>query len=138
MPEPPPSAHPEPEPQPSSSLPPAAVPVLPLVDAPPPSAVSADDMPIDETADLLPADDEPRVVMSNLPRWEYREIVVKTWQEHVSNIEYALGEGGEKITIEDAYTRILNENGRQGWEVISEEVLPQQYVRLLMKRPVSH
>jgi len=128
----------EAEQEPQASLPPAAVsvPVLPPLDEPYPAAVDADDMPIDETADLLPAEDEP-AAKGGLPRWEYREIVVKTWQQHVDNIEYALGEGGEKITIEDAYTRILNENGRQGWEVISEEVLPQQYVRLLMKRPVS-
>jgi hypothetical protein len=70
-------------------------------------------------------------------RWEYREIVLKDWRQHMDNIEYALEQGGEKITIEDAYTQLLNENGAQGWEVISEQLLPQQYVRLLMKRPVA-
>lgn len=69
-------------------------------------------------------------------RWEYREVVVKSWNQHMSNIEYALSQGGEKITIEDAYTLLLNENGAQGWEVVREELLPQQYVRLLLKRPV--
>jgi hypothetical protein len=70
-------------------------------------------------------------------RWEYREVVVKMWQQHMSNIDYVLEQGGEQITIDDAYTRLLNENGAEGWEVISEEVLPQQFVRLLMKRPVQ-
>ncbi|MEO0562410.1 MAG: hypothetical protein AAF125_09860 [Chloroflexota bacterium] len=70
-------------------------------------------------------------------RWEYREIVLRNWDQHLSNIEYALEQGsGEKITIEDAYVKLLNENGAQGWEVIAEEILPQQYIRLLMKRPV--
>jgi hypothetical protein len=72
------------------------------------------------------------------PRWEYREIILRNWEQHLSNIDYALEQGqGEKITIEDAYVRLLNENGEQGWELISEERLPQQYIRLLMKRPVS-
>ncbi len=71
-------------------------------------------------------------------RWEYREIVLRNWNQHLSNIEYALEQGtAEKITVEDAYVRLLNENGAQGWEVIAEEILPQQYIRLLMKRPVT-
>ncbi len=71
-------------------------------------------------------------------RWEYREIVLRNWDQHISNIEYALEQGtAEKITIEDAYVRLLNENGAQGWEIIAEEILPQQYIRLLMKRPVT-
>lgn len=71
-------------------------------------------------------------------RWEYREIVLRNWDQHLSNIEYALAQGSsEKITVEDAYVRLLNENGAQGWEIIAEEILPQQYIRLLMKRPVS-
>lgn len=117
------------------------------------SAVSHDDEPpisVDSSmnlrGDYISPDEAPTVVVpqtemaasgSTTVRWEYREIVLRTWHQHMSNIEYALEQGGEKITIEDAYTRLLNENGAQGWEVVSEEVLPQQYVRLLMKRPVS-
>jgi hypothetical protein len=71
-------------------------------------------------------------------RWEYREIVLRNWNQHLSNIDYALEQGeSDKITVEDAYIQLLNENGAQGWEVIAEEILPQQYIRLLMKRPVS-
>jgi hypothetical protein len=70
-------------------------------------------------------------------QWEYREIVLANWNQHMDNIQYALEQGGsEKITVEDAYVRLLNENGAQGWEVIAEEILPQQHIRLLMKRPV--
>lgn len=97
-------------------------------------ALDDDLMPIDETADVLPTDEF--VPSDGKTRWEYREVVLKDWHQHISNIEYALEQGGEKITIEDAYTKLLNESGAQGWEVVSEEVLPQQYVRLLMKRLV--
>ncbi len=98
------------------------------------SAGAVEDMPIDQPGEVIPVGaDVPAAAVTG--GWEYREIVVKTWQQHMSNIEYALEQGGEKITIEDAYTKLLNETGAQGWEVIREEVLPQQYVRLLMKRP---
>jgi len=69
-------------------------------------------------------------------QWEYREIVLANWNQNMDNIEYALEQGGDRITVEDAYVRLLNENGAQGWEVIAEEILPQQHIRLLMKRPV--
>ncbi|MEM6529834.1 MAG: hypothetical protein AAF653_16160, partial [Chloroflexota bacterium] len=108
--------------------------VIPAADEVPVTVMGDDLMPIDETADLIPTD-EVRLD-DGTRRWEYREIVVKTWQQHIDNIEYALSEGGEKITIEDAYTKLLNESGEQGWELVSEQVLPQQFVRLLLKRMV--
>lgn len=124
-----PAIDPEPRPVPDEMYIPADVDAE-VSDSPP----DEDEIPIDETRDVLPVDDNgvPPAVRG---QWEYREIVLKNWQQHISNIEYALEQGGEKITIEDAYTRLLNEHGAQGWEVISEEVLPQQYIRLLMKRP---
>ena len=93
---------------------------------------TGEELPIDNTYPV-----ETINVLRGEGRWEYREIVLKTWHQHLSNIEYALEQGGEKITIEDAYTQLLNENGAEGWEIIREEVLPQQYVRLLMKRRVT-
>ncbi len=109
-------------------------PEIPLDEGFPMVAQSAtEDMPIIEPSDLIPVGVEAPVSTEG-SGWEYREIVVKTWQQHMSNIEYALEQGGEKITIEDAYVKLLNETGAQGWEVVREEVLPQQYVRLLMKR----
>ncbi|MEL6270938.1 MAG: hypothetical protein AAFR22_14105 [Chloroflexota bacterium] len=108
---------------------------IPVADDDMPAATTDDElMPIDETADVLPTDNV--TLDDGSMRWEYREIVVKTWQQHIDNIEYALSEGGEKITIEDAYTKLLNESGEQGWELVSEQILPQQYVRLLLKRMV--
>lgn len=106
---------------------------IPVDESPMPAAPMDDDLlPIDEMADLIPTEDGP--LDDGVSRWEYREVVLKTWHQHIDNIEYALEQGGEKITIEDAYTKLLNESGAQGWEVVREEVLPQQYVRLLMKR----
>lgn len=124
-----PTVHPEPRPVPDQMFIPADETQSPT------AAADAHEMPIDETAHLLPVDDGDVPAGAGM-RWEYREIVLKNWHQHVSNIEYALEQGGEKITIEDAYTQLLNESGAQGWEVISEEVLPQQYIRLLLKRPV--
>jgi hypothetical protein len=68
--------------------------------------------------------------------WEYREIVTKNWQHHIETVEYALNQGGaSQITVQDSYTQFLNENGADGWELIKEDMLPQQWVRLLFKRP---
>lgn len=105
-----------------------------VADATPADELSTDTLIPPEAGESLMTKAEAEAVLG--VRWEYREIVLKTWQQHMSNIEYALSQGGEKTTIEDAYTHMLNENGANGWEVISEEVLPQQYVRLLLKRPV--
>jgi hypothetical protein len=89
-------------------------------------------LPIDPVGDLMPLAE----TSINDGRWEYREIVLATWEQHMDNIEYALEQGGDKITIEDAYTKLLNDSGADGWELVSEQVLPQQFVRLLMKRLV--
>ena len=77
-----------------------------------------------------PAETKPRLI------WEYREIVLKNWQQHIETVEYVLNQGGaSQITVQDAYTHILNENGAVGWELIKEDILPQQLLRLLFKRP---
>lgn len=129
------------EPAPPSVVPtertPEPSPAPVLTNAPSYLPYDDDDATIAALSASVPAPAVPVVGMvATDVRWEYREIVLKNWQQHMSNIEYALSQGGDKITIEDAYTRLLNESGAEGWEVISEEVLPQQYVRLLMKRGV--
>ncbi|MFZ4828589.1 MAG: hypothetical protein ACOYLB_14665 [Phototrophicaceae bacterium] len=79
---------------------------------------------------VVPSEAKSRMV------WEYREIVLKNWQHHIETVEYVLNQGGaSQITVQDAYTHILNENGADGWELIKEDILPQQLVRLLFKRP---
>lgn len=99
----------------------------------PVTITDVDDLPIDETADVLPLDDENE---SAGPQWEYREVILRDWVHHLSNIEAALSQNRDanRVRIEDAYTERLNEDGAQGWEVVSEQVLLEQGIRVLMKR----
>lgn len=100
-----------------------------------------EEMPIDETAELLPPEEDTidlsgfTAMSASLPpmQWEYREIILETWPDHMKNIEAALADGGERIVIDDDYTHQLNQDGAQGWEVVSELVM-ERHIRLLMKR----
>ncbi len=67
------------------------------------------------------------------PRWEYLEVFITNWKEHADNVGYALDTGGQLLTVDDFYTRMLNEYGAEGWELLSESVEPTR-VRLLFKR----
>lgn len=100
----------------------------------PVTITDVDEMPIDELAGMLPpgGGDNPQGGV----QWEYREVVLNDWERHMDNVEVALEDNGDSghVTVEDTYTEQLNEIGAAGWEVVSEQVLPEQRVRLLMKR----
>lgn len=69
------------------------------------------------------------------PQWEYLEVFVAFWQQHLGNSEYALSQGENgAVSVDDSYTHLLNQYGEDGWELVNEMVLPSQNTRLLFKR----
>ena len=99
----------------------------------PVTITDVDEMPIDELAGCC----RPGPFrFTGEVQWEYREVVLHDWGRHMDNVEAALEDNGdsEHVTVEDTYTQQLNAAGAAGWEVVSEQVLPEQRVRLLMKR----
>lgn len=103
----------------------------------PVTITDVDEMPIDDLAGILPPGEE-----GDAPggvQWEYREVVLQGWESHMQNVEAALDENadGEQVMVADSYTQQLNAVGADGWEVVSEQVLAEQRVRLLMKRRKS-
>lgn len=65
--------------------------------------------------------------------WEYKEVFLKTLERRPLDVEYELMDNA-MTTVEDFFTRTLDQYGADGWELISER----QYgdlTRLLFKRP---
>lgn len=67
------------------------------------------------------------------PRWEYLEVFVKA-NERLPEMFYDVMDGFEQTTLDHFYSRMLNDYGDQGWELVSEELQGGDVVRLLFKR----
>ena len=66
--------------------------------------------------------------------WEYIEVYVKASERLLANAATVMDER-RSTTVDHYYSRILNEYGADGWELISEELEGGDYYRLLFKRP---
>jgi hypothetical protein len=66
--------------------------------------------------------------------WEYSEVYVKASERTVNNVGAVMAER-PVTTVDHFYTRLLNEYGMEGWELVSEELQGGDHYRLLFKRP---
>ncbi|GIL09391.1 MAG: hypothetical protein BroJett033_9020 [Chloroflexota bacterium] len=67
--------------------------------------------------------------------WEYLEVYVRAnEQQPPANLGVVLTEQ-QATTADHAYTRLLNQYGAAGWELVSELLQGGDFVRLLFKRP---
>ncbi|MBZ0299690.1 MAG: hypothetical protein K8J31_08125 [Anaerolineae bacterium] len=67
-------------------------------------------------------------------QWEYLEVFVRA-SERMPVGAAAVIEGGPATTVDHYYSRLLNDYGTDGWELLSEELQGGDFYRLLFKRP---
>jgi len=72
-------------------------------------------------------------VEADVPRWEYLEVYVNATERQPGDVSAVIQES-PATTIEHYYTRLLNDYGANGWELLSEELHGGDYYRLLFKR----
>lgn len=66
--------------------------------------------------------------------WEYLEVYVKA-SDKLPAVDFAsVLDEQELTTVNHFYTRLLNDYGAQGWELVSEEQHGGEVIRLLFKR----
>lgn len=66
--------------------------------------------------------------------WEYLEVYVNAnEQKPLADLSAVLSEQ-QATTTDHAYTRLLNQYGAAGWELVSETLQGGDFVRLLFKR----
>lgn len=82
---------------------------------------------------LAKLDEIAPVKEATMPQWEYSEIYVKATDKTPMEIDAALADQ-RYTSVEHFYSRILNEHGANGWELVSEEMQGGDYIRLLFKR----
>lgn len=73
-------------------------------------------------------------VIQTPPGWEYTEVYVKAAERTLSNVSMVMAER-PVTTVDHFFTRLLNEYGMDGWELVSEELQGGDHYRLLFKRP---
>lgn len=73
-------------------------------------------------------------VEQTAPAWEYTEVYVKASERTLTNVSAVMAER-PVTTVDHFYTRLLNEYGMEGWELVSEELQGGDHYRLLFKRP---
>lgn len=72
---------------------------------------------------------------SGVGAWEYLEVYVQAEaQKPPANLGTVLTEQ-QATTADHGYTRLLNQYGAAGWELVSEALQGGDFVRLLFKRP---
>lgn len=69
--------------------------------------------------------------------WEYQEIFVKAADQLPQDVAQVIDDH-HFTTVDHFYTRLLNEYGAEGWELISEAQHGGDVVRLLFKRPMQN
>ena len=68
-----------------------------------------------------------------MTKWEYLEVYVKTSDRLPADIN-AVIEDRPFTTVDHFYTRMLNQYGAEGWELVAEELQGGDFYRLLFKR----
>ena len=71
---------------------------------------------------------------AEMARWEYLEVYVRASERQPEDMRIVIAERAA-TTVEHYYTRLLNEYGLEGWELVSEELQGSEFYRLLFKRP---
>ena len=66
-------------------------------------------------------------------RWEYLEVYVKASQRLPADVGTVMDDR-PVTTVDHFFTRLLNDYGDEGWELLSEVLEGGDYVRLLFKR----
>lgn len=66
--------------------------------------------------------------------WEYLEIYVRADERTPGDVAQVM-EDRHFTTVDHFYTRLLNDYGAEGWELVSEDLHGGDLVRLLLKRP---
>lgn len=74
------------------------------------------------------------IAPATTPGWEYTEVYIKASERTVANVSTVMAER-PVTTVDHFYTRLLNEYGMEGWELVSEELQGGDHYRLLFKRP---
>lgn len=82
---------------------------------------------LDQLDQIAPASDH------TMTRWEYLEVYVKTSDRLPAHLN-AVIEDRPFTTVDHFYTRMLNQYGADGWELVSEELQGGDFYRLLFKR----
>jgi hypothetical protein len=65
--------------------------------------------------------------------WEYLEVYVKASERMPADVVSVM-EDRPVTTVDHFFTRMLNDYGAEGWELVSEVLEGGDYVRLLFKR----
>jgi hypothetical protein len=65
--------------------------------------------------------------------WEYLEVYVKASERMPADVVSVM-EDRPVTTVDHFFTRMLNDYGAEGWELVSEVLQGGDYVRLLFKR----
>ena len=66
--------------------------------------------------------------------WEYLEIYVRASERLPGEVAHVMADQ-PFTTVDHFFTRLLNDYGAEGWELISEALEGGDYYRLLFKRP---
>ena len=69
--------------------------------------------------------------------WEYQEIFVKAADQLPQDVAQVIDDR-RFTTVDHFYTRLLNQYGAEGWELVSEDLHGGDVVRLLFKRPAQN
>lgn len=75
----------------------------------------------------------PMKTKDAVTRWEYLEVYVKTSERLPADLS-AVIDGRPFTTVDHFYTRMLNNYGAEGWELLAEELQGGDFYRLLFKR----
>ncbi|MAS36139.1 MAG: hypothetical protein CL610_19190 [Anaerolineaceae bacterium] len=91
---------------------------------------------LNEIAPAAPQAADPVEEQESVSHWEYLEVYVKASERMLTDFDSVIAER-PVTTVDHFYTRLLNQYGEDGWELVSEELQGGDYYRLLFKRPQS-
>jgi hypothetical protein len=80
--------------------------------------------------------DEVQVEEAEMTQWEYREVYIRATERVPVNLRDVL-EDQAFTTVDHLHTRLLNDYGAEGWELVSEAMEGGDLVRLLFKRQIK-
>lgn len=66
-------------------------------------------------------------------QWEYMDVYIRASDRIPTDLHTVLEEH-QFTTVDHFYSRLLNDYGAQGWELVSEDLQGAELVRLLFKR----
>jgi hypothetical protein len=85
---------------------------------------------------LAKLDEIAPVKERGMGQWEYLELFVRASDRTPPDLHNII-EQGQFTTVEHFYSRLLNDYGAEGWELVTEDSHGGDLVRLLFKRPLQ-